>query len=74
MQAVRVIQRDYQWYEYNDYFRRDGHDNNFLLLEALLAIPFALGYKTKRVAPLLAATLVAEAIFCWSPLEHWPSV
>ena len=74
MQAIRVIERDYQWVVHSDYFRKDGHDNNFLILEALLAIPFALGFKTKWICPALAATLMAEACFCWSPLEHWPSV
>ena len=46
-------------------WERDGHDNNWLLLEFLLALPFSVGYKTPAVARLLAAALVAEAATCW---------
>lgn len=74
MQVVRAIKRDLQWYNDQHFLRRDGHDNTYLLLEAALAIPFLLGYKTKRVVPLLALTLLVEAFMCWSPFEHWPSV
>lgn len=74
MQAKRVIERDWAIYVRHEYLRPDGHDNSFLLLEALLAVPFAFGYRTKLVAPILALTLIAEAVVCWSPLESWPSV
>lgn len=74
MQAKRVIQRDWKMVVERTYFRYDGHDNNFLLIEAALAVPFAIGYRTGLIAPLLAITLIGEAIFCWWPLESWSSV
>lgn len=74
MQVKRELKRDHQWYAERHFFRRDGHDSYFLLIEAALAVPFFLGYKSKRVVPLLAVTLLAEAFCCWSPFEHWPSV
>ncbi len=74
MQVRRVILRDWAIYAQKSYLRPDGHDNNFLLLEALLAVPFAVGYRTRVVAPLLALTLLGEAVVCWNPLESWPSV
>ena len=37
-------------------------------------MPFALGYRTRLTAPLLALALLAEACWCWWPLESWPSV
>ena len=73
-QVKRVVQRDWAIYAKREMLRSDGHDNNFLLFEALLAVPFAVGYKTQIVAPLLAATLLLEAVFCWWPLKSWPSV
>ena len=75
LQGKRVIQRDWALFmEKPEFLRRDGHDSNFLLLEALLAVPFALGYRTRLTAPLLAFALLAEACWCWWPLESWPSV
>ena len=69
-----MIKRDWAVYANREMLRRDGHDNHFLLLEALLAVPFAVGYRTQAVAPILALTLLLEAVFCWWPLESWPSV
>jgi uncharacterized membrane protein YphA (DoxX/SURF4 family) len=43
----------------------DGHDNNWLILELILSIPFAFGYKTKPVTLSLAATLACEALSAW---------
>ena len=43
----------------------DGHDNMWLVLELLLALPFAVGFKTKTVSLMLAATLWCEALTCW---------
>lgn len=74
MQVKRVVQRDWAMFAKREMLRADGHDNNFLLLEALLAVPFALGFKTRMVAPLLALVLLLEAVVCWWPLESWPSV
>lgn len=55
--------------------RRDGHDNNWLLVEFLLALPFAIGFKTEIVSRLLAATMMAEAVTCWNFLQNsaWPT-
>lgn len=74
VQIKRVVQRDWAIYAKRELLRADGHDNNFLLMEAILAVPFALGYKTRIVSPMLAIVLLLEAIFCWWPLESWPSV
>ena len=74
MQVRRVILRDWEIYAKKSYLRPDGHDNNFLLFEALLSVPFAVGYRTRLVGPLLALALLAEAFVCWNPLESWPSV
>ena len=52
---------------------QDGHDNNWLLLEFVLAIPFAAGWKVGGVSRLLAATLVAEAVTCWPFWREWPT-
>lgn len=43
------------------------------LVEFLLALPFALGYKTSIVARLLAITLVCEALTCWQFWGAWPT-
>ena len=50
-----------------------GHDNNWLLLEFLLALPFAVGWRTRGCARVLAATLIAEALTCWPWWAHWPT-
>lgn len=51
----------------------DGHDNNFLLLELALAIPYALGWRVPEVTRMLSATLFAEACVCWPVWRHWPN-
>lgn len=51
----------------------DGHDNNFLLLELALALPYALGWRVPEVTRALAATLFAEATVCWPVWRHWPN-
>ena len=51
----------------------DGHDNNFLLLELALALPFALGWRVPEVTRALAGTLFAEAAVCWPVWRHWPN-
>lgn len=43
------------------------------LLEFVLAIPFAVGFKTSAVARALAATLAAEAVTCWPFWANWPT-
>ena len=49
-------------------------DNNWLLLEFAMALPFAVGFKTAAVSRGLALTLVLEALTCWPPWAYWPSV
>jgi hypothetical protein len=51
----------------------DGHDNNFLLAELVLALPFALGWRMGPVSRALAATLAAEAVTCWPLWRAWPN-
>eukprot|EP00191_Tetraselmis_sp_GSL018_P004552 CAMPEP_0177596572 /NCGR_PEP_ID=MMETSP0419_2-20121207/11176_1 /TAXON_ID=582737 /ORGANISM="Tetraselmis sp., Strain GSL018" /LENGTH=304 /DNA_ID=CAMNT_0019088537 /DNA_START=1064 /DNA_END=1976 /DNA_ORIENTATION=- len=52
----------------------DGHDNNWLLLEFVLALPFAVGFKTETVSRLLACTLALEALTCWPFWSSaWPT-
>ena len=51
----------------------DGHDNNFLLLELALSLPFALGWRVPEVTRMLAGTLFAEAAVCWPVWRHWPN-
>ena len=51
----------------------DGHDNNFLLFELALALPYALGWRVPEVTRALAATLFAEAAVCWPVWRHWPN-
>ena len=51
----------------------DGHDNNFLLAQLLLAVPFALGWRMAAVSRSLAAVMTAEAVFCWPPWRAWPN-
>ena len=52
LQIRRVVDRDWNLWHYamTPEWRHDGHDNNWLLLEFLLALPFAIGYKTEVVA------------------------
>ncbi|KAI3426484.1 hypothetical protein D9Q98_008850 [Chlorella vulgaris] len=75
-QLQRVIARDFilvNHLPHSKLWERDGHDNNWLLVEFLLALPFALGYKTSIVARLLAITLVCEALTCWQFWGAWPT-
>lgn len=51
----------------------DGHDNNFLLVELALSLPFALGWRVPEVTRMLAGTLLAEAAVCWPVWRHWPN-
>lgn len=44
---------------------RDGHDNNWLLLEFALATPLAIGWGGHVVTRALTLTLFAEAFGCW---------
>ncbi|KAK9845381.1 hypothetical protein WJX81_005067 [Elliptochloris bilobata] len=52
---------------------RDAHDNNLLLLQAVLAVPFAFGYRTAAVARLLALLLLLEAVVCWPAWTTYPT-
>lgn len=54
-------------------WHRDAHDNNWLLLEAALAVPFAVGFRTAAVARLLALLLLLEAFFCWPAWVTYPT-
>ncbi|PRW45162.1 hypothetical protein C2E21_6125 [Chlorella sorokiniana] len=75
-QLQRVLARDFilaAHMPHSRLFEQDGHDNNFLLLEFVLALPFAVGYKTEAVGRLLAATLAAEALTCWRFWADWPT-
>ena len=51
----------------------DGHDNNFLLLELALAVPYALGWRLPAVTRGLVVTLLAEACVCWPVWTSWPN-
>eukprot|EP00192_Tetraselmis_astigmatica_P010490 CAMPEP_0117668568 /NCGR_PEP_ID=MMETSP0804-20121206/11624_1 /TAXON_ID=1074897 /ORGANISM="Tetraselmis astigmatica, Strain CCMP880" /LENGTH=377 /DNA_ID=CAMNT_0005476479 /DNA_START=169 /DNA_END=1302 /DNA_ORIENTATION=+ len=75
-QLKRVMLRDMALWS-SDHARGgivDGHDNNWLLLEFLLSMPFAIGFKTEVVSRLLAGTLALEALTCW-PFwsSSWPT-
>ncbi|KAL4444581.1 hypothetical protein ABPG77_002398 [Micractinium sp. CCAP 211/92] len=75
-QLQRVIARDFILWKHiphSKLWERDGHDNNWLLLEFVLALPFAVGFKTGAVARALAATLAAEAVTCWPFWADWPT-
>jgi uncharacterized membrane protein YphA (DoxX/SURF4 family) len=47
------------------YGRRDSRDNNWLLLECVLALPLALGLWTSPVSLMLAVSLLGEAVMHW---------
>ncbi|KAL0026058.1 hypothetical protein WJX79_006016 [Trebouxia sp. C0005] len=53
--------------------KHDGHDNNWLLAEFALGLPFALGFKTSVVTRLMIATLLLEAVTCWQFWRQWPT-
>ncbi|CAK0770665.1 hypothetical protein CVIRNUC_003790 [Coccomyxa viridis] len=77
VQMYRVAMRDWALWsklEYDSMWRKDGHDNNWLLMEFAMALPFAVGFKTAAVSRLLALTLVLEALTCWPIWTEWPSV
>jgi uncharacterized membrane protein YphA (DoxX/SURF4 family) len=48
-------------------------DNNWLLVEFALALPFAVGLKTALVSRLLALVLALEALTCWPFWADWPN-
>ena len=50
-----------------------AQDNNWLLLECGLALPFAVGWRTTAVSRLLGLVLALEAVTCWPVWEQWPS-
>jgi uncharacterized membrane protein YphA (DoxX/SURF4 family) len=62
-QLARISRRSELWSHRVD--PTDGHDNNWLILELILSIPFAFGYKTRPVTLSLAATLACEALSAW---------
>ena len=62
-QLSRIRSRSTAWSHRVD--PTDGHDNNWLILELALALPFAAGFKTRPVTLGLAGTLTAEALTCW---------
>ena len=62
-QMSRIRSRTQLWQHRVD--PTDGHDNSWLILELVLSLPFAAGYKTRPVTLALAATLAAEALTCW---------
>lgn len=70
-QMTRIYHRSEMWT--HQYDKTDGHDNNWLVLELLLSIPFAVGYKTKAMTLLLAVTLWLEAFTCWPYWRVTPS-
>lgn len=77
-QAHRIMERDFVIFSGNRIphsrlWERDGHDNNWLLLEFALALPFAAGFRTAATARLLALTLALEAATCWPFWQAWPS-
>jgi len=75
LQILRVIDRDWNLlhYKMTPDWRHDGHDNNWLLLEFALSLPFAIGFKTEAVSRALAFTMIAEAVTCWNYLASWPT-
>lgn len=52
---------------YTPYLPGDGHDVVWpKAVELLLSVPFTLGFRTRQVSRLLAASLVLEALYAWS--------
>jgi uncharacterized membrane protein YphA (DoxX/SURF4 family) len=62
-QLARIRHRSQLWSHRVD--PTDGHDNLWLILELVLSLPFAVGYKLRPVTLALAATLAAEACSAW---------
>lgn len=58
-QMNRVVARDFAFFVRHppESMYRDGHDNNWLLVEFALGIPLAIGYKSEWSARALALTL-----------------
>lgn len=75
LQIKRVIARDWALFRQHTAYRglTDGHDNNWLLAEFVLAIPFAVGFKTAAVSRLLALCLSLEALTCWRFWKVFPT-
>ena len=66
-QLNRVVARDFALFVRHPHsMYRDGHDNNWLLMEFILGVPLAVGYKSEWSARALAATLFLEAFTCWN--------
>ena len=75
LQIKRVIARDWALFRQHSAYRglTDGHDNNWLLAEFALALPFAVGFKTAAVSRLLALCLSLEALTCWRFWKIFPT-
>lgn len=77
-QLTRIWHRNELWQHKVD--KLDGHDNLWLVLELVLSLPLAAGYKTDVAAVSLSATCLLEALTCWrwwlldfgDNLMHWP--
>ena len=62
-----VTRRRLLFAPYTPYLPGDGHDVVWpKAVELLLSIPFTLGFRTRQVSRLLAASLVLEALYAWS--------
>lgn len=55
---------------HHHYGRPDASDNNWLLLQCLLALPLALGLWTSPVSLLLCCALLGEALMHWQFWQH----
>ena len=76
VQARRIALRDWALFSAHrpaGAWRGDAHDNNWLLLEALLAVPLAAGLRTGAAARLLAVALLLEAVSCWPAWATFPT-
>ena len=76
-QIQRIIARDYNLFRHasaDEVWDQGHHDNNILLIEFGLALPFALGWRTGLVSRLLALVCAMEAVVCW-PIwgGAWPT-
>lgn len=47
-------------------YSADGHNNNWVLLQLALSVPFLFGFHTRKACLLLALVLLAEAVTCWT--------
>lgn len=66
-QLNRVVARDFALFTRRPKsMYRDGHDNNWLLVEFVLCVPLAVGYKSEWSARALALILFLEAFTCWN--------